>query len=77
MRAWKALAWFRTGALESMGLYSHACHTGARDFPEMRVYSQSPSALVKLGFHFGRVVMRFLEVACLRGRLTSCFAQVP
>ena len=57
-----------------MGLHSHACRSDARDFPEVRVYSQTPSALVKLGFHFGRVVMRFLEVAFVRARLTPCFA---
>ena len=76
MLAWKAHLLFRTGALEFMGLHSHACHSGAPDFPEVRVYSESPSALVKLGFHFGRVVMRFLEVACVRARLTPCFTQV-
>ena len=74
MRACKAHPLFRTCALECMGLHSHACRSDARDFPEVRVYSQTPSALVKLGFHFGRVVMRFLEVAFVRARLTPCFA---
>ena len=60
-----------------MGLHSHACHSGVRDFPELRVYFQSPLGLVKLGFHFGRVVMRFLEMACVRGRLLPGFAQGP
>ena len=76
MRACKAHPLFGTGALECMGLQSHACHSGARDFLEVRVYSQTPLALVKLGFHFGRVVMRLLEVACVRARLTPCFAWV-
>ena len=77
MRACKAHPLFRTGALECMRLHSHACHSSARAFPEVCVYSQTPSALVKLGFHFGHVVMRFLKVACVRASLTPYFAQGP
>ena len=57
--------------------HSHACHSGAPDFPELRVHSQSPLGLMKLAFHFGRVVMRFLEMACVRASLSPCFAQGP
>ena len=42
---------------------SCTCHSGVLDIPEMRVYSRVALGLVELGFHFGRVVMRFLEVA--------------
>ena len=52
---------------------SHACHSGARDFPELRVYSPTSLGLVHLGFHFGRVVRGFMEVACVRTRLTPFF----
>ena len=77
MRACKAHPLFRTGALECMGLHSHARHFGAPDFPEFRVYSQTSSALDNLGFHFGRVVMRLLYVAGVRARLIPCFARLP
>ena len=56
------------------GTDSHACHSGVCDFPELRVYSRAPLGLVNLGFHCGRVVMRFLGVACVRAMLTRCFA---
>ena len=46
-------------------------------FPGVGVYSRSPLGLVNLGFYFRGVVMRFLEVACLREGLTPCFAHVP
>ena len=55
---------------------SGACHYGGRDFPELCVYSRVPFGLVNLGFHFGRVVMRFPEVACVRAGLTPSFAHV-
>ena len=55
---------------------SRACHSGVRDIPELRVYSRVALGLVKLGFHFGRVVMRFLEVACVRARVAPCFAHM-
>ena len=38
--------------------HPHACHSGAPDFPEMRVYSQGALCLVNLAFRFGRVLMR-------------------
>ena len=63
---------FNSGQTES-----DACHSGVRSFPELRVYSRAPLRLVNLGFHFVRVVMRFLEVACVRGGLTPCFGHVP
>ena len=53
--------------------HSHACHSGARDFPELRVYSPIPLGLVHLGFHFGRVVMCFVKVARVSTRLTPFF----
>ena len=56
---------------------SDACHSGAPDFPEFRVYSRYPLGLVHLGFHFGRVLMRFLEEACVTKRLTPYFALGP
>ena len=66
-----------TGAYECGGTHSHACHSDAPDFPELRVYSRGPLILVKLGFHFGRVSMRFVEVACVSTSLTRWFALVP
>ena len=58
--------------------HSHACHSGARDFPDWRVYSPTPTplGLVQLRFHFGRVVMCFLEVARVSRRLTPFFCIV-
>ena len=64
-------------ALNAGGTDSHACHSDVRDFPEMRVHSRTPLSLVNLAFHFGRVVMRFLEMACVGARLIPCFAHVP
>ena len=57
--------------------HSHECHSGAPNFPELRDYFRPPFSLVKLGFHFGRVLMRFVEVACVSTSLTPCFAHVP
>ena len=53
--------------------HSHACHSVARDFPELRVYSLIPLGLVHQEFHFGRVVMRFVKVAGVSKRLTPFF----
>ena len=53
--------------------HSHACHSGARDFPELRVYSPTPLGLVHLRFHFGLVVIRFVEVASVSTRLIPFF----
>ena len=55
---------------------SDACHSGGRDFPELRVYSRVPFGLVNFGFHFSRAVMRFLEVTCVSGRLIPSFPHV-
>ena len=60
-----------------MGAHSQACHSGARDFPELHVYSRGPLGLVNVGFHFGRVGMRCVEVACVSNTLTPSFPQVP
>ena len=56
--------------------HSQACHSGAADFPELRVYSRTPLGLVKLRFHFSRVLMRFVEVACVRTSLNPCLPLV-
>ena len=48
---------------ECSGTHSHACHSSAPYFPELRAYSRGPLGLVNLGLHFGPVVMRFVEVA--------------
>ena len=77
MREYKPHPLFRTCASEFGGTHSHACHSGAPDFPELRVNTRSPLGLVYLGFHFGCVLMRFLEVACVTKRLTPYFAPVP
>ena len=53
MREYKPPPLVCTGASESTGANSHAYHSGARDFPELRVYSRSPFGLVKLGFYLG------------------------
>ena len=60
-----------------MGAHSHVCHSSARDFPELCVYTRDPFSLVNLGFHFGRVGMRHVEVACVSTSLTPWIAQVP
>ena len=49
-----------TGASECMGAHLHPCHSGARNFPELRVYSQDPLALDNLEFRFGRFGMRYI-----------------
>ena len=54
--------------------HSQACHFVARDFPEFRVSSPIPLGLVHLGFHFVRVVMRFVEVAGVSTRPTPFFS---
>ena len=54
--------------------HSHACHSVARDIPELRVYCRGSLGLVHLGFHFGGVVMRFVEVAGVSTRLTAFFS---
>ena len=77
MRACKPHPLLCTCAFNAGGTDSHACHSGARDFPELRVYSRTPLGLVNVGLHFGRVVMRFLEVACVSTSLHLCFALVP
>ena len=66
-----------TGATECRGAHSHACHTGARDFPRSRVYSRGPLRLENLGFQFERGGMRYRDVACLRTSLPRSFTQVP
>ena len=76
MRENKPSPFVCTGALECMGAHLHACHSGAHDFPELRVYSRGPLGLVKLGFRFGCVGMRYVEVACVRTSLPHSFAQV-
>ena len=54
--------------------HSHACHSVARDFPELHVYCEVPLGLVHLGFDFGGVVMRFVEVAGVSTGLTAFFS---
>ena len=76
MRTCKPHPLLCTCGFNAGGTDFHACHSGVRDFPELRVYSKTPLGLVNLGFHFGRVVMRILEVACVRASLTPCFAHV-
>ena len=56
--------------------HSQACYSGAADFPELRVYSRAPLGLVKLRFYFSRVLMRFVEVACVRTSLNPCLPLV-
>ena len=77
MREYKAHPLLCTCSCNAGGTDSHACHSGVRDFPELRVYSRTPLGLVNLEFHLDRVVMRFLEVACVRERLTPYFALAP
>ena len=74
MRACKADPLLCTWGLNPGATDSDACHSGFPDFSELRVYSQTFLGLVNLGFYFGRVVMRFLEVACVRASLTPFFA---
>ena len=76
MRACKAHPLLCTCGSNAGGTNSHSYHSGVRDFPELHVYSRDSLGLVNLGFHFGSVVMRFVEVACVRARLTPCFAHV-
>ena len=77
MREYKPHPLVYTGASECGRTHSHACHSGAPDIPELRVYFRDPSGLVNLGFYFGRIGMRYLEVACVSTSLTPWFAQVP
>ena len=54
--------------------HSHPCHSGARHFQEFESIPQLLWIyLVHLGFHFGCVVMRFLEVARVSTGLTLSF----
>ena len=76
MRACKAHPLLCTCGSNAGVTDSHACHSGVRDFPELRVYSQVPLGLLKVELHFGRVLIRFLEVGYVRARLTLCFAHV-
>ena len=66
-----------TGVSESSGVHSDACHSGARDFPLLHVYSRGPLGLVNLAFFLGRLAMRYVEVACMNSTLHPSFAQVP
>ena len=66
-----------TGPSECMGAPLHACHSGLRDFPKLPLHSRGALCLVNLGFHFGRVSMSYVEVACLSTSLTPWFKQVP
>ena len=77
MREYKPHPLVFTGASEYMGVHSHACHSGSRDFLELRVFPRRPFGLVNLGFHFGRIGMRYVEVACVSTSLTHWFPQVP
>ena len=47
------------------------------EYPALRVQSRDALGTVKLGFYFGRVVMRFIEVTCVSRSLSHCFALVP
>ena len=76
MRACKANPLLCTCDLNAGVTDSHGCHSGVRDLPEFRVYFRVPLDLVNLEFHFDHVVTRFVEVACVRARLTPCFAHV-
>ena len=76
MRAHKSHCLFCTCVFNAGVAISHACHSGVRDFLEFRVYSRVALGLVKLDFYFGRVVMGFLEVTCVRASLAHCFAHV-
>ena len=76
MRACKACPLLCTCGFNAGVTVSRASHSGVRDFTELCVYSRVAPGLVNLGFHFGRVAMRFLQVACVRARLAPCFAHV-
>ena len=66
-----------TGASKCVREQTNACHSGSRDYTELPVYSRSPMGLVNLGFRFRRVVMRYVEVACVSTSFHPWFAQVP
>ena len=76
MREYQRPPFFCTCASECSGVRSHACHSGARDFPGLRVYSRGPQCLANLGFYFGRFVMLFVEVACVSTSLHPSLAYV-
>ena len=76
MRKYKPPPFFRTSTWECSGARLHACHSGARQFPELHVYSRGPKGLANVGFHFGRFVMRLVEVECVSARLLPSFALV-
>ena len=77
MRECKPHPLLYTCGSECGGTHSNACHSGAPDFPYLRVYFRGPLALVNLVFHFSRVVMRFVKVACVSATLTPCYSLVP
>ena len=77
MRACKANPLLCTCGFDAGVTDSHAHHSGVHDSPELRVYSRLALGLANLGFHFGRVFMSFLEVACVRAGLTHWFVAVP
>ena len=54
--------------------HSHACHSVAVISRSCASIAEVPLALVHLGFHFGGVVMRFVEVAGVSTRLTAFFS---
>ena len=76
MREYKPQRLVCTCASECSGTHSHPCHSSTPNFPELRVYYRTPLGLVNLGLHFGRVVMRFVELACVRASLTPYLAHV-
>ena len=53
MLDYKPLPLVCTGTSEYMGAQSNACHSSARYFRELRVYSRRPLGLANLGFRFG------------------------
>ena len=63
MREYKPHPLVGTGASDCSRADSHAWFSGARNFPEVRVHSRDSLALVNLAFHFGRVGIRYVEVA--------------
>ena len=73
MREYKPHLLILTGAS-----HSHACHSNGPDFPQLRVYNPhaTPLAIARLGLRFGRILMRFVEVAGVSRSLTSCFPLV-
>ena len=76
MRACKARPLLCTCGFNAGVTNSRASHSGVRDLWELRVYYRVPLGLVNVGFRFGHVVMRFLEVACVGASLAPCFAHV-